>query len=189
MLTGCNSNRESLKENIVSKYSCLSKQETNNTSENIIEWDEDIYQEYKDNLINNNKLREIDSIYGEKWNDTEEGYCELWGESYLGQLGTNGQVGTEKNIFLDGEPMTGILKAEVMEEDLMGMRIVVCDEMGVIEYIYYDLGDWQYFSCKGLEGRNWDLPEYVVCYGFWNRIRYPMSGRKKNGKISKKDMN
>ncbi len=171
MLTGCNNGKESLAEYIVSEYNCLSEQETGNTSESIIKWDEILYQEYENNLINNDKLREMNFIYGEKCDDTEEGYCELWGESYFGQLGTNGQVGTEKNIFLEGEPMTGILEAEIMEEDQIGMRVVVCDEMGVVEYIYYDLGDLQYFSCKGLEEREGDLPEYVVCYGVFEQNR------------------
>lgn len=171
MLTGCNSEKQSLTESIVREDSSLSKSEVNDTSESIIKWDEALYQEYEDNLINHDELREANSIYGEKWNDTDEGYREIWGESYFGQLGTYGQVGTEKNIFLEGEPMTGILEAEVIEEDLMGMRIVACDEMGAAQYIYYDSGDVQYFSCRGLEQREWDLPEYVVCYGVFEHPR------------------
>ena len=166
---GCNNDRESLSESVERENIFLSEQEANHDSENSVQWNETLYQKYEEYLLNNDELREPYFIAGGKWQDIENSYCELWGESFFGQLGSKGEVGTRGDIFMEGEPITGVLEADKVEKDKIRMRIAVGDEMGIVEYIYCDSGDLQYFSCRGLEERGQDLPEYVMCYGVFDQ--------------------
>lgn len=100
---GCNNDRESLSESVERENIFLSEQEANHDSENIVQWNETLYQKYEEYLLNNDELREPYFIAGRKWKDIENSYCELWGESFFGQLGTKGEVGTRGDIFHAGD--------------------------------------------------------------------------------------
>lgn len=146
-----------------------------NAIEESAKWEKAPYQKYEKWLVDNDSCRNSCSIFaeGEQWRNNPEVYCELWGESFFGNLGSGGLVGMAADIFSEGEPITGWLIAEKPDGDSLGMRIVTHDEMGYVEYFYYDSGELCYLSCRGLEEREEDLPEYVVCTDVFEHYRIP----------------
>lgn len=157
------------------EYVFTLEQKHNEKEEESVKWEKAPYQKYEKWLLNNDSSRNSCSIFteGEQWRNNPEVYCELWGESFFGNLGADGLVGIKADMFSEGEPITGGLLAEKTDGDSLGMRIVTHDEMGYVEYFYYDSGSLCYLSCRGLKERGEDLPEYAVCTDVFAHYKIP----------------
>lgn len=100
--------------NLNNEYAFSLGQKKNEKEEESIKWEKALYQKYEKWLLDNDKCRNSFSIFteGEQCRNNPEIYCELWGESFFGNLGAEGLVGITTDMFSDGEPITGGLIAE-----------------------------------------------------------------------------
>lgn len=91
------------------EYVFTLEQKHNEKEEESVKWEKAPYQKYEKWLLNNDSSRNSCSIFteGEQWRNNPEVYCELWGESFFGNLGADGLVGIKADMFSEGEPITG----------------------------------------------------------------------------------